>query len=134
MEQGETDALFILDIDYFKKVNDTYGHMVGNEVLQKLAVMLRENCPDTAIIGRLGGDEFLIYHSCASGRGEVEALAKTLCEQAGKSAIAAGKNLSISIGVTIIEQTMQQREAFEKADRALYEAKRNGRNGYILLR
>ena len=130
---GQTDALIIVDIDYFKSVNDTYGHMAGNEMLQKVALILQRVCPDSAIIGRMGGDEFVVYLSEVRDSAEVETVCKALCEDAEKIQVSETVTLSFSIGAIIMDRPMERETAFEKADVALYDVKRNGRNGFKVL-
>jgi diguanylate cyclase (GGDEF)-like protein len=122
--------LLMIDIDNFKKVNDTYGHDIGDEVLKRVAadIKLVMNAHDFA---RLGGEEFAIYLTDVS-RENAEALAGELCrlvrEQPTKYPV------TISIGVTRVEEHDTLTQALIKADDALYESKHSGKDRYTFHR
>ncbi|MBN2894435.1 MAG: diguanylate cyclase [Campylobacterales bacterium] len=125
-------GLLMLDIDYFKQINDTYGHTIGDAVLQELATLLRQSVRDGDDVYRLGGEEFMILFQ----RIELSALqvkSSTLIE-----AVAAHTFLSDSYGlhVTIsgglyhpdLADASSVHELLARTDTALYASKRNGRN------
>ncbi|MCH9813022.1 MAG: diguanylate cyclase [Epsilonproteobacteria bacterium] len=117
----------ILDIDYFKRVNDTYGHLVGDEILKLLAETVESNVRKTDTFARWGGEEFCLLMS------ETRlAEAKIACEKIRKLIedichVQAGK-ITISIGVTEVLPDDTAQKLFVRCDRALYSAKSNGRN------
>jgi diguanylate cyclase (GGDEF)-like protein len=132
---GTPLTISMLDIDYFKKINDTYGHIVGDEVLRKLACELRDHIryPDT--IGRYGGEEFLIVlpHSILKAAAQQ---AERLCRHVRALRIQAGDHeiaVTVSIGVA---QFRIHKEGWQtvlnRADAALYEAKNNGRDRWVV--
>jgi diguanylate cyclase (GGDEF)-like protein len=131
---GTPLSISLLDIDYFKKINDTYGHTTGDEVLRSLAGDLRNRIryPDT--IGRYGGEEFLIVlpHSPLKAASEQ---AERLCRHTRSLRIRAGEHeiaLTISIGIAQYKIHNEDWEAFlNRADAALYRAKHNGRDQWV---
>jgi diguanylate cyclase (GGDEF)-like protein len=132
---GTPLSISMLDIDHFKKINDNYGHTVGDEVLRSLAGELREHIryPDT--IGRYGGEEFLIVlpHSMLNAAAEqAERLSKhvrSLSTMSGEKKIA----ITVSIGVAQYKIHEEDWEAFlNRADAALYQAKNKGRNQWAV--
>tara|TARA_R110002012_G_scaffold35788_3_gene101825 strand:- start:101042 stop:102247 length:1206 start_codon:yes stop_codon:yes gene_type:complete len=122
-------SLLLLDIDHFKKVNDTYGHQVGDEVIRGVAGVMLENSPETAVIGRLGGEEFAILIPNTSRRSAfafAEALRLNLEAQTHPE-IHADHPVTVSIGLA--EGTGGPLdELVRDADVALYKAKNGGRN------
>ncbi len=129
----KTDQIFslcILDIDYFKKVNDTFGHIVGDEVLRKLAELLKTYLRPQDFLARYGGEEFIIILPNANA---IEALNiaqflnKTI-EQADWKEVG---SLTISLGVATCEEKCTPTSLIAAADEALYASKRGGRNQVI---
>ena len=117
-------AILFMDLDHFKKVNDTYGHEFGDYVLQEVGKILRSYIRDEDIVGRWGGEEFIMILSKVSfddAMNVAERLRKTIENYDFK-----GKKITTSIGVS--ELTDNFEESLEKADKALYEAKKGGRN------
>ena len=119
-------SVIIMDIDHFKQVNDQNGHLVGDQVLIQVAKLIRQSVRKTDIIGRYGGEEFMIIlPDCSAAEGSKVAEKIRLAIQ--NAAFDAGLKVSISGGVA--EYTNQAIEKLvEDADNNLYEAKRNGRN------
>lgn len=130
---GKTISLIMGDIDFFKKVNDTYGHLCGDRALKKLAKILSQCISRTEDwVARFGGEEFLI---CLPGAGNARAIqvAEQMRMKIEKSAINCGQSkvqFTASFGVitTTPDQNTTMNELIEKADAKLYEAKHNGRN------
>ena len=126
-------SVLMLDIDKFKSINDTYGHKVGDDVIIKLADKLKECQRKSDIICRYGGEEFLVLLPETSLEGAVTA-AKNIREEIEKVSIGLdlGTNLrfTVSIGVSnvYIEKEDSLESAIKRADEALYEAKKSGRN------
>lgn len=129
-------ALFILDMDNFKKVNDLYGHQAGDKVLVDLAYILQSSFRSGDIVGRLGGDEFLVLMKAVRDREGVVRKACQLCrtvkEQFDSEYVDA--ELSVSIGIVLIGEcaAIGFDEAYRAADQALYGAKLQGKNGWWL--
>jgi diguanylate cyclase (GGDEF)-like protein len=132
---GTPLSISMLDIDHFKKINDTYGHTVGDGVLRQLAGELRDHIryPDT--IGRYGGEEFLIVlpHSTLKAASEQ---AERLCRHVRSLLIKSGEQeiaITISIGVAQYKIHKEDWEAFlNRADAALYQAKNRGRDRWAV--
>lgn len=124
-------AVMMLDLDHFKRVNDTYGHATGDEVLKHLAALIRDVLRKGDLVGRLGGEEFAVLQVGAS-RGEALRLAQRIrqCVEDSEVPAAAGSlRYTASIGVTALaESDIDWRVALRRADAALYRAKENGRN------
>lgn len=122
--------LIILDVDHFKAVNDCFGHSVGDDVLLHLAMLLNGNCPDDAIIGRIGGEEFAV----ATRADRTPGLAETLRRTVEDSDFPHGLHQTVSIGVALGSLTDEAgwQEVYSQADSALYSAKHRGRNRVCL--
>ncbi len=127
-ERYETPfSLMIFDIDHFKNVNDTYGHNVGDIVLQQLADNVRCRLRSTDIFGRWGGEEFIILIPNDEGRGAFELMESLRKDTENYSFPSAGK-VTISAGVSIYSPYDSATDLIKKADDALYKAKESGRN------
>lgn len=126
------DALLVLDLDHFKTVNDTYGHLAGDQVLLETVGVLQQYLKPPSLIGRLGGEEFGIFLRSVRRKQAVR-IAERLCAAVDNNRVLyAGRHLQVtaSIGVTTIWPSEQEpvSAAMERADNALYAAKRAGRN------
>ena len=126
----ESLSALMIDIDYFKKVNDTYGHLTGNEILKELAEILRQQARQADVVCRYGGEEFLIF--CPNNPKE-NALA--MAERIRNAVVGhkfpnIGWSLTVSLGVGTYDPSRDSdAEAFiARVDAALYESKKNGRN------
>jgi diguanylate cyclase (GGDEF)-like protein len=120
-------AFMMIDLDHFKQVNDTYGHLNGDAVLAELASILEHGARESDVCARYGGEEFgLILHETT------EAGARTLAERIRAKVAAAtfpgGLKLTISIGVAATDEPALFTTLMERADQALYAAKQGGRN------
>jgi signAling protein with a acyltransferase and GGDEF domains len=133
--RGRESLLFILDIDFFKSFNDTYGHTVGDEVLLFVAQSLQNIFRKEDIIGRWGGDEFILFlKEFSSVRAVTERIVHL--RRKLKDFIVEGTSIpvSLSIGGAVSGEGSCSLEAlFQKADMALYTVKREGRNGLVIL-
>jgi diguanylate cyclase (GGDEF)-like protein len=128
---SKTLSVLICDIDFFKKVNDTYGHDVGDVVIRGFADVLRRNKRDVDILGRFGGEEFVIVCEETAEKGAVQLAERIRTElEASRFATDQGElAVTCSIGVTSYPTFGQDWETlFKSADDALYVAKRGGRN------
>jgi diguanylate cyclase (GGDEF)-like protein len=129
---GENLSLMMLDLDYFKKVNDTYGHAVGDEVLRSAAALIRKQLRQHEILYRYGGEEFTIILP-ASEEADALQLAERIRAGIADNPIDIGGEeclaITISIGIASYPQSAKSiNELFKMADQALYAAKENGRN------
>lgn len=124
-------AVMMLDLDHFKAVNDTYGHVVGDEVLKQVAEALRQNSRRADIIGRFGGEEFLIIMRFTD-LADAVIHADHLRERISQLRFITEKGtftVTASFGVTVAALSMQdEKELLQLSDDALYLAKSNGRN------
>ena len=130
---GSGMALMLLDIDYFKQINDTLGHDAGDAVLQEFASRMRAAVRATDTVARLGGDEFTIILEELHTAAEAELVATKAVAAMTDAFTHAGHLLrvSTSIGVAYADDTSEDALALiKRADRALYAAKAAGRNGY----
>ena len=124
-------ALLVVDIDHFKRVNDTYGHLVGDQVLAALAGAFRQQVRDSDVVGRFGGEEFVVLLPGADGA-EAAKVAERLREQVGATPVdtASGEvRVTVSVGVAVFGPHGDDVPGLlARADRALYRAKESGRN------
>lgn len=129
---GGALSVFMMDLDHFKVVNDTYGHQTGDLVLQKLGSLCREALREFDSVGRLGGEEFAVVLPQTDGRRALE-VAERLRQAVARTEMALERGLplhfTLSIGVTtLVGGSANIDTLLGQADSALYEAKRSGRN------
>lgn len=136
LKQGvEHGALLFIDLDNFKTVNDTLGHLVGDKVLQEFANILKEEVCNTAMIGRFGGDEFVVFCDHVNSKEEIKEFAQRLCQRVktmeyGQSD--SDEHISCSIGIVEIPKDGKDYQTLlEKADDCTYVAKAAGKNTFI---
>lgn len=131
-----THVLFLIDIDNFKRVNDTFGHTVGDTVISDVAQVIGNTFGQTDIVGRIGGDEFLALMKNTTTK-DASAKAEQLCCKAAKQLIGDEAELSVtlSIGMAVYQTDGEDYETlFDTADRAMYYTKRSGKNNYSYAR
>lgn len=128
---GHSSVVAMLDLDHFKQINDTYGHGTGDMVIKALSNLLRHRLRSTDIIGRYGGEEFVVVlPECSLGKA-VEVL-EALSQDFAQLVFSSGSeefSVSFSAGVATLSAHGSGEQAIEAADRALYQRKRAGRNG-----
>lgn len=127
-------CLMYFDLDRFKLINDTYGHVAGDTVLKTVAKRLRDTLGGGVLIGRLGGDEFAALITDVSSRGNIETICRVLIEQVSKTIpIDDVKEwVGLSIGAYMIKRgSLDVGEMLHRADLAMYEAKRAGRGRLV---
>lgn len=124
---GHTFSVIMLDIDYFKLVNDQFGHQVGDQVLVEVARLLAARRRETDILGRWGGEEFMLIcpHTDADG---AAILAETLRQAFVAGSFVQGLQLTASFGVSAFQSGDKATDIVARADAALYRAKHLGRN------
>ena len=117
----------MLDIDFFKKINDNYGHNEGDQVLIKIAKILSENIREDDVLARWGGEEFviLIPHTEIDSTYLLAEKLRTIIEN---TSIVQQEKITASFGVGDYSNTESKVTFFEKIDSALYKAKKAGRN------
>ena len=125
-------SLAMIDIDFFKKINDTYGHAVGDEVLKCTAALFRDSVRSTDLVARYGGEEFAVMMPetpLDDGVTFAEKI-RRLIEETPMQTQAGPLNITVSLGVASVPHTRihSTKDLIVSADKALYRAKRNGRN------
>ncbi|EDP74082.1 GGDEF domain-containing protein [Hydrogenivirga sp. 128-5-R1-1] len=120
-------SLIIFDIDHFKKINDTYGHKVGDEVLKALAKLIKKNIRKTDFAARWGGEEFVILAPETNVEG-AKKLAEKLRQAVETYKFPTVGKVTISLGVAQLEPDEKPEDFIVRADMALYKAKEGGRN------
>ncbi len=126
-------ALLIVDMDNFKKINDTFGHLKGDEVLKDGVSHLKKMFRGDDIIGRIGGDEFVVFMSNVTSREDIVNKAKSIGKSFYKTYSEDGIEVTVSasIGISIYPMDgADYEELLDKSDKALYEVKRNNKNGF----
>jgi diguanylate cyclase (GGDEF)-like protein len=131
-DSAQMDAFMMIDVDYFKSVNDTYGHAAGDEVLVKCSSALRNVLRDSDIIARQGGDEFVVFCKSIGNASTAENKARQI-KEAWREVVPSGgdRGIAASIGISLYPRdggTFQ--ELFERADEALYATKESGRDHF----
>lgn len=127
---GLPGIVMMIDIDRFKDVNDRYGHLSGDQVLQAVAGLLTAQFPKPSIVGRFGGDEFVVFLPALNAHEGVDQA------EAVRAAVAKAPfdlddqvaSVCVSVGMSYMREGQPFREALQRADGALYDAKRGGRN------
>ncbi len=124
-------SVILLDIDFFKEVNDTYGHNVGDVFLKELAQLLRSSIRIDDVVGRWGGEEFIILSNNYSVEG-VMAFAEKIRKNIDEHEFTTVGHKTASIGVAILNKEDTQESVVYRADKSLYQAKKSGRNKVCL--
>lgn len=120
-------SLIFLDIDFFKNINDTFGHERGDEVLVALATLIKENIRESDVVARWGGEEFIIIVNNSSND-EVVELAQKLRRLIEKHPFEKVEHLTCSFGISFFKKSDDMHSFLQRADKALYKAKELGRN------
>lgn len=125
-------ALFLIDLDYFKEVNDTLGHIIGDQVLLDVATTLKSVVRSSDVVGRLGGDEFVVFIVDAADIMGVHRCAKKLNKALKRTYNRDGKEVAVSasIGIAVAEPGLSFEELYSMADAAVYDVKNVDRDGY----
>ena len=124
---GSQFSILLLDIDHFKQINDQYGHLTGDDVLFSVADLLKKNIRDVDVLGRWGGEEFMLILP-NTNQSEALTLAEKLRQLIQTHSFTPVKNVTASFGVSSYIAGIDAEELFKKADEALYRAKAKGRN------
>ncbi len=132
--KGSGKVLYIIDIDNFKVMNERWGHLYGDSVLERFADTLLAFFSADDVVGRIGGDEFLVL--CHSGINEEQAklLAESFKYRVHSLDLKDGEHVSVSIGITMFPKHAKTYDAlFRSAEIALFHAKKNGKDGYVMF-
>jgi diguanylate cyclase (GGDEF)-like protein len=131
LRAGHQSGLALIDLDYFKRVNDQHGHAVGDRVLQTFASVARSCLRDGDILARYGGEEFVLLLPNTDAE-QFSACCERLREAFANAPLPEGAkqagHLSLSVGLTLLREGDYLDESLQRADDALYRAKGNGRN------
>ena len=127
--KAEGTAVAILDIDFFKHVNDNYGHQQGDEILRRVTTVMQEEIKSGGLVGRIGGDEFMLLFYHVADEVELRAYLRSI-----KSVIGATiGDVTVSIGAAVYpDDAANYNDMFIVADYCMYLAKEKGRNRYII--
>lgn len=128
--------LISIDLDKFKQVNDTYGHLEGDALLIAVADSIKTSVRNSDIVGRIGGDEFIVYLGNATDKKDAEAVADKLCTAIRSLSTLKPEwsEISASIGISFADRAeIEMEELYIAADKAMYSSKGNGRNQYQIL-
>ena len=131
--RGGTLAVFCLDLDRFKAINDAYGHAVGDELLRHVSQQLRKCAGDGVTVARLGGDEFALMARIEDIGGDAGSLARRLLAHINRPLTIGGQTMhaAASIGIAMVtDEATDAATALRNADLALYRAKADGRGGF----
>jgi diguanylate cyclase (GGDEF)-like protein len=124
-------SLIMLDVDYFKRINDTYGHAIGDSVLKSLAEILKSTIREVDLIGRLGGEEFalILPETCLADAVTFAERLRALIANTGLACMNGEVTITASFGIASYAEDDNSLDILtRKADEALYRAKQNGRN------
>ncbi|NQE50717.1 GGDEF domain-containing protein [Herbaspirillum rubrisubalbicans] len=124
-------TLAFIDVDHFKRINDTHGHLAGDRVLADIGILLRKHCAQGGLIGRYGGEEFCaVFFGWSEEQARVSA--QHLLETVRNHVFVHGQEVTISVGLAVLQpgQVMSWDQLVHEADQALYRAKSEGRNAF----
>jgi diguanylate cyclase (GGDEF)-like protein len=130
--QGQGFAIILIDIDHFKRVNDTFGHILGDLVLRQFAALLRATLVEPQVVGRWGGEEFIAIVPCTTPARAAQ-LAAQMCATVAAANFEPVWRVTASFGVTGYWAGDTVTSILERADHALYQAKTDGRNRVVLV-
>ncbi|KKO46386.1 ABC transporter substrate-binding protein [Arsukibacterium ikkense] len=131
--QQQPLCLALLDIDHFKQVNDNWSHSIGDEILKRVAATLQQHCRDTDSLARWGGEEFVILLPDTSLAKATEVCDRLRMQVADTSftEVVPDLTITLSIGLAMLDSNDDGKQLLIDADRALYQAKRQGRNTVV---
>jgi diguanylate cyclase (GGDEF)-like protein len=125
-------SLLIADIDFFKKINDTYGHIRADDLLKRLADLMKRELRKSDVVARFGGEEFIILLTETSIT-KAKRLTARLRNSIKKDPVLKKHNLTVSIGLTEYKKGDTKKRMRERADKALYRAKHTGRDRIVVM-
>lgn len=126
-----TTGLLMMDIDHFKQVNDTYGHEIGDQALKMVSATLRHNLRASDVIGRWGGEEFLVILYHVASPDNLSAIAEKLRRLVSASrldGVEGGVSVTLSVGATLLHASDTPEMVVQRADALMYQAKQDGRD------
>lgn len=130
IDEKKSGAMIIMDVDYFKQVNDSMGHYTGDQVLCEIAGILLKSFRPDDIVGRLGGDEFVVFMNSVDDQKKVRERCEEVLKVVGDiTQRLHGRTITMSIGAAMVREGDQYDALYRRTDEALYEVKKRGRNG-----
>ncbi|MEF9997719.1 MAG: EAL domain-containing protein [Lachnospiraceae bacterium] len=135
LERYQNGVCYMLDIDNFKRINDTKGHAYGDEILKIVAFILNSSFTSTSIVARMGGDEFAVFLPGQFARNKIEEFAQNTCRKVNEIQEQEEVDIcfSCSLGVAIVDkETTTYDQLYKNADKAQYFSKRGGKNQYAI--
>lgn len=133
LKEGGKGTFFIMDMDNFKTVNDTYGHIEGDKVLVRFAQALRKSLEPGDLVARLGGDEFILFSAGEKDRVELKEKASVIIRQVERALVSPGKlvRVTVSMGIALAPQDgITFDTLYSNSDKALYFVKNDGKNAF----
>lgn len=136
-QRGEHFAVLYVDLDDFKPINDTYGHAVGDLVLQEVAKRLKQSCREVDIVSRYGGDEFVILQANIASLDDIEVLAKRLASALNQPLNLGDNSVRISCSIGAVSSNAISEESnihslVSMADKVMYKSKASGKGVYVI--
>ena len=131
-KRGKKLSLIVVDIDFFKKVNDTYGHLTADKILERVAKVLEHEVRKYDIVARFGGEEFFIMLPAAT-LGRAQAIAERVRKSILKDGFLSRYKITASFGVSEYKQKDNLDKISKRADKGLYKAKKEGRNRVCIV-
>lgn len=127
---SETLAVLMMDIDFFKKINDRYGHPAGDEVIKALAKTVKQQIREIDLLGRLGGEEFAVLLVDTDLRNGKLVAERIRAAVEGECVVDSGRKIrfTVSVGVSVFQDDAEMDSLLQRADEGLYRAKKKGRN------
>lgn len=135
VEKEEVNSFIMIDIDNFKQVNDHFGHLLGDTLLETFAQVLAGLFDSTDVVGRIGGDEFIVLQKGMQEEGQYIKTAKQICAMSRKAlkGFKGNHNITVSVGLAIFPKDGRDYDTiYHKADTALYIAKSKGKDQYAV--
>lgn len=125
-------GVIFVDLDHFKQINDTYWHDVGDKVLREVACLMRASLRSDDFVARWGGEEFVVMLSSVTFE-EAQSIAENLPLSIAQRSLPGSPDITASLGVVHAQRGADLERAIKRADIAVYDAKRQGRNRVVAL-
>lgn len=129
-------AVFFIDLDDFKKINDSYGHVVGDQLLQQVSSRIKKTIRDEDLLARIGGDEFSLLISDLIDKDHVQRVSQAIINKLSEAFYIENHqcDIGVSIGISYYpEHADNAKDLMIKADDAMYQIKKNGKNNYLIF-
>jgi diguanylate cyclase (GGDEF)-like protein len=138
LQGGKTISITLMDLDYFKKVNDTHGHLVGDRVLIHVAQLIRTHCRVSDVAARYGGEEFIILHPATDRKNAFTVAERVRKEVEGTPFVYEKDEIGVTISAGVVDTQVSREftrvdDVLSLADKALYRAKDAGRNRVVVF-